>query len=133
MKKARNIDFILLALLLAFATYKAGVLSLEQWNHPGACPSIGPVPACYLVLAGFLLGLVGHLANLRAVFFAGLGFPTVLALFASVGEVFGFVECPKTEGGIPMCYISLALCCVCWIFWLRMKRLFFVKKEVLGK
>jgi len=122
MKQAKNIYFVLLALLLAFATYKAGALSLDQWKNPGACPSIGPVPACYLVLAGFSLALIGHLGKISKVFLGGLGFPTALALFASIGEIFGFVECPKTEGGVPMCYISLALCSVCWVLWALMKK-----------
>lgn len=113
----QKITSTLLGLLLAFASYKAGALSLEQWNNPGACPSIGPVPACYLVLAGFLLALIGHLGHFRKLFFAGLGFPTALALFASIGEIGGFVECPKTESGTPMCFISLALCILCWILW----------------
>jgi len=115
--KKHQISFILLCLLLAFASYKAGALSLDQWNNPGACPSIGSVPACYLVLAGFVLALVGHLGHFRKLFLGGLGFPTALALFASIGEMGGFIECPKTDSGIPMCYISLALCSLCWILW----------------
>ena len=114
--------FILLALLLGYATYQAAVLSLDQFQNPGACPSIGPVPACYIVLAGFLAGLIGHLGRLRKTFLIGLGVPTALAAFASVGEIFGFVECPKTEGGTPMCFISLALCSTAWVLWVLMKR-----------
>lgn len=121
MKNKKNIYFILVALLLAFATYQAADLSLKQWNNPGACPSIGPVPACYVVLVGFLTGLIGHLAGIRMVFFVGLGVPTALAAFASVGELFGFIVCPRTDGGIPMCYLSLSLCIVTWILWSRIK------------
>ena len=121
MKKMKNISFVLLALLLGFATYKAAELSLDQWQNPGACPSIGPVPACYIVLAGFLTGLIGHLGRFRKAFFIGLGLPTVLAAFASVGEFFGFIACPRTDAGTPMCYISLTLCCVAWLLWFLMK------------
>ena len=115
--KAHRFSFITLALLLAFASYQAAALSLKQWHNPGACPSLGPIPACYLVLAGFALGLLGHLGNLRNLFLGGLGFPSALALFASIGEVFDFVECPKTASGIPMCYLSLSLCIICWLLW----------------
>ena len=121
--KDRPISFIALALLLAFASYQAGALSLKQWLNPGACPSLGPIPACYLVLTGFGLALIGHLWNLRKLFLGGLGFPSALALFASIGEVFGFVECPKSASGIPMCYLSLALCALCWVLWIgRVKK-----------
>ena len=118
----KNIYFVLVALLLAFATYQAADLSLDQWNNPGACPSIGPVPACYVVLVGFLTGLIGHLGGIRKTFLVGLGVPTALAAFASVGEFFGFIACPRTERGIPMCYLSLTLCIVTWVLWFFMRK-----------
>ncbi len=116
--KVRNLSFIALALLLAFASYQASALSFKQWHHPGACPSLGPIPACYLVLAGFALALIGHLTRLRKLFLPSLGFPSGLALFASIGEIGGFIECPKSASGIPMCYLSLALCSLCWLLWI---------------
>ena len=113
--------FFILAVLLAAAVFAALQLSLKEWKTAGSCPSIGPVPACYLVLVGFACALAGHLTGRRCwgrVFFLiGLGFPTLLAIFASIGEARGFLECPKTASGIPMCYLSLGLCVVSWIVW----------------
>lgn len=111
-----KIPRIILNLLLILATVQSGILSLDQFQHPGACPSIGPVPACYLVFGSFLLALIGSLGRYNTAFYIGLGFPTLLAAYASVGEIFGFVECPQTASGIPMCYLSLSLCVACWIF-----------------
>lgn len=121
--------YFLLTLLLGLATYKAATLSLDQWQNPGACPSIGPVPACYIVLAGFTTALIGHLGKIRRAFLLGLGVPTTLAAFASVGETLGFIVCPRTEGGIPMCYISLALCCTIWILWFLMNNIHTTQKN----
>ena len=116
MLKNKNIPQLGLNLLLILATVQSGLLSLDQWQNPGACPSIGPVPACYLVFASFLLALIGNLGRFTSIFNIGLGFPTLLATYASIGEFIGFVECPRTASGIPMCYISLLLCATCWGF-----------------
>ncbi len=108
--------------LLGLATFQSGMLSVDQLQNPGACPSIGPVPACYLVFGSFLAALIGSLMRYHRAFYIGLGFPTLLALYASIGELVGFVECPKTDSGIPMCYISLSLCVACWILWLAQRK-----------
>jgi len=107
--------------VLGFAIYKAFELSREEWSGSGFCPAIGFVPACYLVLAGFTMALIGHILNWRyqelKLFVVGLGIPTVLAMMGTVGQILGFIECPKTSDGIPMCFISLSLCSFCWLLW----------------
>jgi len=117
---------ILLPLILVLATYKALELSIEEWTAPGACPSIGFVPACYLVLGGFATALVGYLISLKyrssVLFWIGLSIPTLLAVIGTIGQIFGFIECPKTQGGIPMCYISLSLCSFCWLLWFMIQK-----------
>tara|TARA_R110002096_G_scaffold126328_15_gene273008 strand:- start:610 stop:1017 length:408 start_codon:yes stop_codon:yes gene_type:complete len=121
MSKFRPILFFGLLGVLVVATSAAFRLSLKEFNTAGSCPILGPVPACYLVLAGFAAALVGHLAGKyqwgRILFLLGLGFPTLLAIIASIGESAGFIECPKTSTGVPMCYLSLAICILAWIFW----------------
>lgn len=115
--KKNEIYFILLGLLLAFATYKAGALSFARLSDPEACPSLGFIPACYLVLGGYALALLGHLKSYPKLFMSGLAIPTALALFASIAELAGFDVCPKSESGIPLCYFSLAFCAVGWLLW----------------
>ncbi|MDB4673268.1 hypothetical protein OAF27_00505 [Verrucomicrobiales bacterium] len=122
MKSIRPAIFILLAILLGFAVYASLSLSIKEWKIPGSCPSIGPVPACYLVLAGFGSALVGHLTRTRLLFILGLGLPTLLAVIGTVGQLSGFVECPKTPGGTPMCFLSLAICSVCWGLWITLEK-----------
>lgn len=31
------------------------------------------------------------------------------AMYGTIGEVFGFAECPRTDSGIPMCFLSLGI------------------------
>ena len=69
------------------------------------------------MLAGFSSALIGHLTRTRLLFILGLGLPTLLAVIGTVGQLSGFVECPKTPGGTPMCFISLAICSLAWGLW----------------
>ena len=126
MKRIRLCLPCVLTSVLGIAVFASLQLSLKEWNTPGSCPSIGPVPICYLVLFSFVLALAGHLTTFscwgRKIFLVGLGFPSILALYASIGEFFGFVQCPTTDGGTPTCYISLALCLTCWVLWLAARK-----------
>ena len=76
------------------------------------CPMLGPVPACYIVLLGYVLT--------GASVFAGVRFRTTvcvvgwtpvfgLALMASGLEVLGNEVCPRDTNKIPTCFYSLAL------------------------
>ena len=125
-KTVTTILFIVLALVLGFATYSALVLSLAEMKTPGTCPALGPVPACYVVLLGYGLGLIGHLlSRLRlgtGLFVFGLAIPTILAVIGTVGQLGGFIECPKTDGNTPMCYLSLGMCSICWVLWILIRK-----------
>ncbi len=50
-------------------------------------------------------------------YFIGFGFVSLLAIAASVMELFQPGTCPTMAGGIPMCFASLALCVVTWVLW----------------
>ena len=91
-----------------------GVLPIAYREAAGisACPALGPVPACYVVLLAYALiaasVLVGRSG--RPVFFFAGWIPVFL--LASVGsglEVLGREACPRTDGNIPTCFLSLAL------------------------
>jgi hypothetical protein len=87
-------------------------LSIEEWQVAGACPCIG-IPACYLVLIGYLLILLSCInhdkALYRKLFYAGLSIVLGLAAMGSIMQVSGLGECPQTGTGFPKCYISLAM------------------------
>ena len=92
----------------------AGVapIALQQWSGATACPSLGFVPACYIALLGYSLTAISAFLKdrIRLLVFL-LGFTPILAL-AAVGssfELLGQMACPRSGGGTPMCFYSLAL------------------------
>lgn len=84
----------------------------KQITATAPCPTLGPVPACYLVLLGYILIVVSALLVPRYRFrtFAVGWVPLfVLALMASGVELFAEDTCPQTSGGVPTCFVSLGL------------------------
>ncbi|MFI8605311.1 hypothetical protein ACIGCP_12665 [Cellulophaga baltica] len=103
-------SYSLILFLLIIGTIGVGGLVLEEVQTGNGCPKIGMVPACIIVLFCFLVPLVAHLKkkwNVLYFLFTGLAF--VIAIIASVMQYLGHNECPKTDGGIPMCYLSFAI------------------------
>jgi len=109
----QTIFFLILGLLI-FASYGSFNLSRVDYKKKNICPKIVGIPACYLVFLFFALTLVAHLIpNSLAInwwYFGFLAIPFLLALSGTVTELSGKVVCPRTAGGTPMCYISLAMC-----------------------
>lgn len=87
-------------------------LSIAEWRVAGSCPSIG-IPACYLVAIGYfliLMSCINHNQSLfRKLFYTGISVVLGLAAIGSFMQVTGLGECPQTETGFPMCYISLLM------------------------
>lgn len=99
---------ILLVLLIGI--YGAGKLSYRQLSSGSICPEIIGIPACYIILACFVVPFIAQLFDLsNALFFAGVLLAWSIAAYGSALQIQGVAECPKTEGGIPMCYISLGI------------------------
>lgn len=97
-----------------------------------ACPSLLSVPVCYIVTGAYALMLgsliVNHNGCKHHFFCAGWGVAFVIALFASLAELFGGGGiCPSTSGGlragssigIPLCYISLAILIVILVLFMK--------------
>ena len=99
--------------LVALAGFLSVVsVSMAQWTDGGACPLLGPIPACYLVFVayGTVVLLVVHPVLWSArVFWACWSVLFGLAALGSGFELAGHDTCPKTENGIPKCFFSLAL------------------------
>jgi len=109
----KSILYWLIILIAAFAIYGSFGLSMNDWEIGDVCPKILGIPACYIVFACFVGGLVGHLlpiAKSNLIFFFFIGIITLIASTGTIGELTGTAECPKTAGGTPMCFISLAIC-----------------------
>ena len=130
MKMQRLLDVILWIILL-FGFFGAAKISYDNFNG-SACPAIGSVPICYIVLVAYglmLAGLIIRQRHCKHYFFSiGWGVAFVVALVGSLAELFaGGGVCPSTGGagirgaatGIPMCYISLALLIISLILFLQ--------------
>ena len=96
-------------------------VSLDNFNG-AACPSLLSMPVCYIVTAAYALMLASLIINHNGCkhhfFCIGWGVAFVIALFASLAEMFaGGGICPSSSGGlragssagIPLCYLSLGL------------------------
>ena len=102
-------------IILLFVTYSAFNLSIRDWKKKNVCPKIAGIPACYIVFTCFLIALISHILNTNLtnkIYCIGIGIPALIALIGSITEISGKTICPKTNSGIPMCYISLAFCVV---------------------
>ena len=101
-------------MILAVAIYGSGNLSLNDMRTPGGiCPLILGIPACYIVFVCFVVALIAHLlsiSKLSILFFNPVGIVTTIASYGTAGELIGFAKCPRTDYGVPMCFISLGIC-----------------------
>ena len=92
-----------------FGLYGGLNVSYLNWNSSGACPYISIMPICYVVTVGYALALAGLLISNAPLFLTGWG---IVAFIALVGTVFEFntgATCPRSDVGIPLCFLSLAL------------------------
>jgi uncharacterized membrane protein len=57
-----------------------------------------------------IIPFVAHVFNRgNAVYFLFTSFALAIATYATIGQLFGKVQCPKMESGFPMCYISFGI------------------------
>lgn len=112
----------LLTLAALLGLWAGGVLSLAHLKTGEVCPMIGPVPACFVVLAGYTLIFAAAWApRTAAPFVFAAGFTQVFGL-AATGVALELAHgdiCPKTSGGIPQCFLSFALAALTLILFLR--------------
>lgn len=117
--------------LVIFGFISAAKLSLDNFNGL-ACPSLLSMPVCYIVTIAYGLMLASLIINHNGCkhhfFCIGWGVAFVIALFASLAEVFaGGGVCPSSSGGlragsaagIPLCYISLAFLVVILVLFIK--------------
>ncbi|MEP3347972.1 MAG: hypothetical protein ABJN34_03085 [Litoreibacter sp.] len=85
-------------------------ISVAQFRTGDACPSIGFIPACYLVTICY--AAIGVAAAMWRkpndwLFFAGAAPVIGLALAGTTAEIVGLPTCPRSATGWPLCYTSL--------------------------
>lgn len=103
---------IIIAALALFGFIGVVPVSLAEFSSGGACPHLGPIPACHLVLLAYGTALLTVLhSRLWSPWVFLLAWFPIFALAATGSglEFLGHDTCPKTTGGIPKCYFSLGL------------------------
>ncbi len=107
--KRNNINYLIFIIFI-LGIFGTGNLAYNNFLQEGVCPKLGIIPACYIVLACFVIPFIVHIFNTgRIVYFLFTGFALALATYASIGQLFGNLQCPKVESGMPMCYISFVI------------------------
>ena len=89
-------------------------ISLTHFRTGNACPNLGPIPACYLVSICYTAMAIAALVwwrSLAWLFTAGVTPVIILAGLGTSLELTGTPTCPVSDGGMPLCYISLAIGC----------------------
>ncbi len=102
----------LLAGLAIFGVAGALPISYENFTGQSECPHLGSIPACYPVLAGYLMILVSALASgvkIAWLFWAGWAIVFGMAATGTVVELSGLETCPRRGGNVPACYYSLGI------------------------
>ena len=99
-----------LYLIFLFGIYGASTLVYKEFTHGNICPKIVNIPACYIIMICLVIPLIIHLVKgSNSIYFMFTGLAWSIATYASIKQVSGTIECPKTEGGTHMCYISFAI------------------------
>ncbi len=130
MKTSPLISYPLWALVV-FGFFSISKVSLDNFNGL-ACPSLLLLPVCYVVNFAYalMLGslLINHNGCKHHFFCIGWGIAFAIALLASLAEAFGGGGvCPSSSGGlragvtggIPLCYISLAILVVILVLFIK--------------
>lgn len=110
MNKKRFIINILLQGLLIFWVFGSWMLSYDEFRNWPICPTLLGIPACYIILAAFIILLSLHLSKANKYYFYALAsVPISIAAYGTFFQIFGWIECPKTDAWTPMCFISLSM------------------------
>jgi len=108
--KPTKVIYWIIVLLFIVGIIGAGGLVLTEIKTGNGCPKFGVVPACVIVLICFILPLFSHvLKKWNIIYFIFTGLAALIALIASIMQLMGAAECPKTSTAIPMCYLSLLI------------------------
>lgn len=96
--------------LALYGAYAAFGISQVHLASVKPCPVIGPLPACYVVLAGYIAMLLAVIRPTKWLFLTGWLPVFLLAASGVTGEIVSDVPvCPQTDGGIPKCYFSFGI------------------------
>ena len=104
-------------------------ISFTHWRAGNACPHLGLVPACYLVMVCYAaMGIAALFWNkqLSWLFFSGAVPVIFMAMIGTVLEITGLPTCPRSDTGLPLCYMSLlvgVMMLVVFLYVLKLERI----------
>lgn len=100
----------LIIFIFSIGLYGASGLVLKEYQLKQVCPQILSIPACYIIILCLFIPLIAHIFKFsNKIYFAGTGIALIIASYGSITHFFGFTECPITNYGTPMCYLSFLL------------------------
>ena len=103
-----------LGLFIVVGVWSSLRLSYLTVTDTAPCPSILWIPLCYLAAIGYLSMFAAQMPPLgklkSRLFYPAWALVFSIAASGSGVEIFVGDTCPITDGGVPMCYISLAFC-----------------------
>lgn len=108
----KGILYWLIILLGGLAVYFSFGLVMSELENGDVCPRIMGFPTCYIVLACFTGAFIAHLfpdSRGKWFYFSFIGVLTFMGSLATIRTLTGASSCPQTEGGIPLCYLSLGV------------------------
>lgn len=107
--KNNLLDTLILTIIF-FGVLILGDISYKEFLYGGTCSKFSIVPACYVALFYFLILFVLQIFKKLEIWFIILaGFALTFTAFASVGHIFGRIDCPISEIGIPSCFIGFTM------------------------
>jgi hypothetical protein len=112
---------LFLYLLIVIGLWGAISVSYSTIMNIEPCPDFLHLPMCYLVSIGYFSMLSAQfVSNIRLknrLFYSGW---ILTFLIAGLGVGFELIAgdiCPKSAGGLPLCYVSFALCVLIFILY----------------
>lgn len=102
---------LVITILALFGVWGVARISMNHWTGETACPMMGQVPICYIILIGYsliVLSMYPQLKKAAIVFLLGWLPVMLFALTGVIGELTNTFQCPQTPTGIPACYFSAA-------------------------
>ena len=106
----KNTLYYAILIILIIGLFGAGGLVIEEFKTGEGCPKIMHIPMCLVILICFIIPFIVHLLKKwNGIYFLFTSVAGSIALIASIMQITGNSECPKTATGTPMCYYSLLI------------------------
>ena len=78
------------------------------------CPDLADIPICYLVGIGYTSMLAAQFASpgklKNRLFYPAWALVFLIAVLGTGSEIAVGNVCPRSSGGVPLCYVSIVLC-----------------------